>query len=461
LNSLWPHQQKAKDEANTYSKRLLKWDPRLGKSLAAIECIKAWVPHNVGVVVAPLVVCPMWLALLRANGLDAVDASQGPLQDRLLRIKRAKGTFVVVCNYDVVASLESLLLKLRPKLGFVVLDESHWIKSPKAKRARACRRLCWAVDNVRLLTGTPIPNNYGDLWGQMVCINPDEWNKTYGKFAARHLIRHPIYPSKIIGYNDLPRILRLVEEGSHTVRREDVFGPDQYQFVRRPLTLPVSAGLLYRVLAKEWVLESPGLTAEHVLKRLVRLQQLTSGYLPGDDGRIQDIHTAKIDAVLADLDGVVEAGEKVILFHKFKWESARYQLEIAKRFPGVPVHIIAGGVDSNRRTAAIACIADSVGSAVVIAQTQAGGIGISFAEAKHVMFVSSSYSFVGRKQAMDRVYAPGLRRVVYDYIMEGTIDVAIEKAVAGKSSLHESLRNIDKASIAFGFSDAFDKETNR
>jgi SNF2 family DNA or RNA helicase len=392
----------------------------------------------------------MWIALLQANGFTTVDATCGPLAARLARVKAAKGTFIVVANYDVAAPLAAPLLAMRPKLGFVVLDESHWIKSPSAKRAKACRRLCWAVDYVRLLTGTPIPNNYGDLWGQMTCIDPEQWSTAYGKFAAKHLVRHPIYPTTIIGYIDLPELLKLTEASSHTVRREDVFGPDQYQFVRRPVALPVSAMVLYRVLAKEWVLDSPKMSAEHVLKRLVRLQQLTSGYLPLDEGGIKEVHTAKIDAVLADLDEIFETGEKVILFAKFRWEISRYEAEIKKRFPAVPVHIIAGGVSSADRAAAIDVIADSVGSAIVIAQTQAGGIGISFAEAKHVMFVSSSYSFVGRKQAMDRIYKPGLIRCVTDYIVEGTIDVSIEKAVAAKSSLHESLRGGDRTSIVFG-----------
>jgi len=353
-------------------------------------------------------------------------------------------------NYDVVGAATDLLLRLRPRLGFVVLDESHWIKSPSAKRARACRRLCWSVDYVRLLTGTPIPNHYGDLFGQMTCVDPENWGKHYGKFAARHLIRHPMYPSTIVGYLDLPRIERLVLQGAHTVRREDVFGPDQYQFVRRTVTLPSAAAVLYRVLAKEWVLDSPKLTAEHVLKRLVRLQQLTSGYLPLDEGGLKEVHTAKIDAVIADLGEIVEAGEKVIIFHKFRWEGDRYEREIAQHFPGISVLRIAGGVSADDRVLAIASIAESVGSAVVIAQEQAGGIGISFAEAKHVMFVSSTYSFVGRKQAMDRIYKPGLTRCVTDYIVEGTIDVSIEKAIASKSSLHESLRNSDRTSLVFG-----------
>jgi SNF2 family DNA or RNA helicase len=439
---LWPHQNRAKVEALTYPKRMLAFCPRLGKTLAAIECIKAWGVHR-GIVVAPLSVCPYWSEQLHREGYTVIDAWRGPT---LLRTS-FRGEAVVVINYDRLARLEA---SVPLSVDFLIGDESHRLAGPQTKWAKAFRRLAWNTKYVRLLTGTPITNNYGSLWGQMTCVDPVQWEKSYGKFANRHLVRHPIYPSTIIGYKDLPRIERLMSEGAHTVRREDVFGPDQYQYIRRALSLPSAANTLYRLLAKEWVLTSPVLTAEHVLKRLVRLSQFTSGYLPDDAGEIHEVHAAKVDAVMADLEAIVGAGEKVILFHRFTWEGRRYEAEIQKRYPGVPVYRIAGGVSSDDRATAILTVADHDGSVVVIAQEQAAGVGISFAKATHVMFVSSSYSFVGRKQAQDRVYSPGLRRVVYDYVMEGTIDVAVEKAIANKQGLHDSLKNCDLTSLVFG-----------
>jgi SNF2 family DNA or RNA helicase len=284
----------------------------------------------------------------------------------------------------------------------------------------------------------------------MTIVDPESWDKSFGRFASKYLIRHPLYSSTIIGYIDQPGIERMLIANAHIVRREDVFGSDQYQYVRRGLSLPSSVGMLYKRLAKEWVLDSPALSAEHIFKRLVRLQQLTSGYLPLDDGTIQEIHTTKIDAVMADLDEIFESGHKVVLFHQFRWEGDRYEKEITKRYPGVGVGRICGGDRSEDREAAIRLIEDGVGANVVIAQTRAGGIGISLRKAKYIGFLSSGYSHTERRQAIDRVFAPGQGRCVTDYIFDGTIDCTIERVVTKKGSLMEAVRNLDKQSLVFG-----------
>lgn len=68
----------------------------------------------------------------------------------------------------------------------VVLDEAHRIKDPKAKRTRACWRLCDQAARVWALTGTPVANHVGDLWSLLRAINGQEWShKT--KFMDRYV----------------------------------------------------------------------------------------------------------------------------------------------------------------------------------------------------------------------------------------------------------------------------------
>src|ERR1035438_3602575 len=183
---------------------------------------------------------------------------------------------------------------------------------------------------------------------------------------------------------------------------------------------------------------------------MVRLQQLSSGYLPLDDGTIQEIHTAKLDAVMADLDEIFESGHKVVLFYKFRWEGDRYEQEIKKLFPWVGLGRIMGGDNPSDRSSAISLVEKGVGPSVILAQTQAGGIGISLAEARYVGFISSGYSFSERKQAIDRVYKRGETRCVTNYVVTGTIEVAIEQAILNKSSLYDSIRNLGAEQLVFG-----------
>ena len=58
-------------------------------------------------------------------------------------------------------------------------------------------------------------------------------------------------------------------------------------------------------------------------------------------------------------------------------------------------------------------MANHDGAAIAVIQTQSGGIARSLATAKHVMFASRGFSFVNEEQARDRVFAPGVPRVVY------------------------------------------------
>ncbi len=446
MRTLWDHQQLAKQEALIYPKRLLAHDPRLGKTQSAIECIKAWGKTR-GIVVAPLLVCPMWSNLLRAEGYVVqngyCESSKG-LQASL----KAKGDRILILNYDKLHAVVDSLIKF--KFKFIIGDESHWIKSPSAKRARAFRRLAWSISFARLLSGTPAPNHYGDLWGQMTCLDPDTWGKSYGRFANEYLIRHPMFPSQVTGYRNLDKLERLLALQTHTVRREDVFGPDQYQFVERNLAFNPITFKLYKQLAKEWVLDTPLVTAEHILKRLVRLQQFTSGYLPLDGGGLQEIHSLKIDAVLADLDEIFASNQKVILFHLFRWEGERYQKEIAVRFPGVFLGRIMGGMGPSLRSNVVDSVGSVSGPSITICQTRAGGIGVDFSGADHVFFVSSNYSWTDRKQAFDRIYKPGQRRTITDYIIEGTIDQAIAKAVANKETVYDAVRSGNLQSLVFG-----------
>jgi len=443
---LWSHQIEAKTEALQYDKRLLAWDPRLGKTQGSIECIKEWGELR-GIVVAPLVVCRQWCDELVANGFKVYEAFLGATV-ALDRDLRNQADTVVVVNYDRLYALREALKRF--KAQFLILDESHWIKSPSAKRARAARMLGWNTKYVRLLTGTPANNHLGDLWGQMTVVDPEGWDKSYVRFANKYLIRHPLYTSTIVGYRDLPALESLIRKGAHIVKREDVFGADQYQYIRRSVSLPSAASKLYGELAKKWVLDTPTISAEHIFKRLVRLQQLSSGYLPIDDGTIIEVHTAKIDAVMADLDEIFESGHKVVLFHKFRWEGDRYEKEIRKLYPNVGVGRIQGGDDSSDRDAAIALIEEGVGPGVIIAQTRAGGIGISLRNAKYASFLSSGYSYTERKQAIDRIYCQGETRCITDYVVDGTIERTIERAVMNKESLNEAIRNLDRQALVFG-----------
>ena len=112
----------------------------------------------------------------------------------------------------------------------------------------------------------------------------------------------------------------------------------------------------------------------------------------------------------------------------------------------MPILKIDGSTASPARDTVYETMEKSVGSAIAVIQTQSGGIARSLAEAQHVMFASRGFSFVEEEQARDRVYKPGQRRVVYDYVAEGTIDEYIGEILKSKEAMHHAVRNADRES---------------
>jgi SNF2 family DNA or RNA helicase len=360
---------------------------------------------------------------------------------------------VVILNDDkLVWLVDELLHTWMPH--YLIADESHRFAGVSTKRARVYRRIAWAAVGVRILTGTPVPNHYGSLWGQMVGLDVSDWFGSYEHFAQRYLIRDAMFPSIVLGYQREPELFEKIRRWATIVRREDIFGPDTWQEVHRPIVLPAKAMRAYNKLAKEWFLDEPvQLDVTHTLARMIRLHQLTSGFLPDEDENapLVEMHRAKRDAILADLEEIVEQGEKTIIFHRFTAEGKALAADIHKHFGDrAKVLKIDGSTSPQLRDDVYTTVEKMPKPVIAVIQTQSGGIARSLAEAQHVMFASRGFSFVEEEQARDRVYKPGARRIVYDYVCEGTIDEYIADILDHKANIHEAVRNADRKDIVFG-----------
>jgi len=446
MSKLWKHQQDALDEAHTYPKRALLFDPRTGKTKTSIAILKAWGTPPC-LITAPKTVCPYWVEEGAAQGITILNGYEGTVAKTVALIK-ANPLAVVVINDDRLANI----LKELPSASWTALiaDESHRFKSPSSKRGRAFRRLAQKATYVRTLTGTPTPNNYGNLWGQMSGLNQDDWFSSFTKFKSRYLITDQLFHSKILGYNNLPELETKLKKWATIVKRAEVFGPDTYQFVERRITLPPAVMALYRKLAKEWIAEINGHTINgtHCLTRFLRFQQITSGFVSSEDG-IAPIHNAKVDAVIEDLEEIVESGEKAVIFCKFTWEVETYKAEIEKRLK-CKVVTLQGSTSLPDRQAAIQEINQASYPMVCIAQIQAGGTGIKLVGATYALFVSETFSYAEQKQAQDRIYSPGKSKCVTFYRVPNTIDSYIARTLELKKSVNESVQNRRLEEILFG-----------
>src|ERR671915_1479213 len=114
-----------------------------------------------------VVVCPASLKL------NWEREAQRWLPHRSVAVVSGTGTVappaeLTIVNYDIVHAHRVRLALRKPRA--LVLDESHYVKNPRAKRTQAVRRLAesMAPDALRLaLTGTPVMNHAEELIAQL------------------------------------------------------------------------------------------------------------------------------------------------------------------------------------------------------------------------------------------------------------------------------------------------------
>ena len=83
---------------------------------------------------------------------------------RLIANSRGSGLNICIINHESSWRLEEWLVRFAPET--VIVDESHRIKSPKAKQSKAAWRLGRKAKYHLILTGTPIVGGAHDVWSQ-------------------------------------------------------------------------------------------------------------------------------------------------------------------------------------------------------------------------------------------------------------------------------------------------------
>ena len=88
---------------------------------------------------------------------------------------------ICIVSYDMLA-------KLKIPTGIfetVICDESHYVKSRKTKRTKACTPLIKSARFAMLMTGTPALNRPIELFSQLHMLRP-AYVRTYTKYAERY-----------------------------------------------------------------------------------------------------------------------------------------------------------------------------------------------------------------------------------------------------------------------------------
>ena len=200
---------------------------------------------------------------------------------------------------------------LGQKWDLVIGDEGHKIKAPGGKASRFCGRLAGNARTRLLLSGTPLPNNPLDMYGQARFLDPGIFGTSFARFRARYaeVATYKGFP-EVVGWRNEEEFRRILDLIMFRVDKE-VLDLPPLTHSRRYVYLPPKATKVYEKIMSQFVadVEDGVVTAGNALTRLLRLQQITSGFVKDDDGTERELHSEKEEALRELIEGLPQPDE--------------------------------------------------------------------------------------------------------------------------------------------------------
>jgi len=404
-------------------------------------------------VICPLSVIGVWQRQIkehlpffaRVRALTGSTPERAALIRRMIRSPQPSQDWLII-NYEGIwrgdgrNRIEDLLEKWGPDL--VICDEGHRIKSSSAKQSKTAARIGSYADQRLILTGTPITKSPLDLFGQFRFLDNSIFGSNWYKFKNRYGVWGGWGRYQLKGYKHLDEIIENVRDNTFRIKKEQAIDLPEKVSVTVPVQIGQKATEYYKKMAKEMIIEieETHATAAIVLVMILRLSQITSGFIKDIEGDIRTFDNGKLNVCLDLLDDILAQDKKVVIFVRFRYDIERLEEAIKKKFKRQPL-ILSGTVPMKERDGLIQRFQNDKSEKVFIAQIQAGSLGIDLTAASVAIFYSLDYSYANYVQAQDRLHRIGQTNKVtyYHLVVPHTIDSLTLSVLKQKGDLAHAI----------------------
>ena len=229
--------------------------------------------------------------------------------ERKIKLAKARGVpVVVVINYDSAWRTPFAEWALRQKWDLVVADEIHRCKAPGGKASRYLARLGKAARFRLGLSGTPMPHSPLDVYGYFRFIDATIFGWSYNRFRQHFAVMGGYQNHQVVAYDNLDELNRKFYSVSFACGK-DVLDLPPEMHITLTCQLGAEARRVYRSLERNLMAEFDAgeVTAANALVKLLRLQQITGGYIRTDEGQDVQIDSAKMNLLRDVLEDIASA----------------------------------------------------------------------------------------------------------------------------------------------------------
>lgn len=409
-------------------------DTGTGKSKIAIDlCISRFEALQIKKV---LIICPV---STKKNFKDEIN-------------KWAKETSIEwkIIGHETIGSSDRTIFELLEWVDSetqIIIDESHLIKNPIAKRSKRIKLICEKTSYKLVMTGTPVSENVHNLYMQYavlseLIINVPNWLK----FEDKYCIVGGRTGTEIIGYKNLNHLMGLLEPYTFQIDKSECLDlPALYQKTKS-CYLNNEQSFHYAV-EKERLLElikNDNVSATDIFFTFTKMQQISSGLYKGTF-----IGTEKL-SLLSE----IEFQSNTVIFCKYLFEVNKV-VELLK-----PENCaIFTGNNPKERDAELTLFSKQQ-KKFFVATMQSEGTGLNGLQtvSSQVIFFSNSFSYLQRKQSIGRIDRKGQMnemevidlhsncgidsRIMETLNRKGNLSVEINALLADKTKLKQYVNSL-------------------
>ena len=401
------------------------------------------------------------MAVARGTDLDRMKI----MLENITPDKKSKWSATIITYASAMRSWDAI------KLGnwdLVVLDESHSIKSIRAKTTKFMLKLRDICKKRLILTGTPIANSLFDIFTQLEFLEKGGSGfSSYNAFRKFHGKFETIGGQKVItDYQNIPMFQERLSRCSIIINQKEAL-PDLPDRRYRILEAEMSDEQqeVYKQISNQLYIEiqddldkaqNKEMAITNVLTKLLRLTQITAGYMTWDakknlDGKVLVPQTMDRFDPNPKLEVLVEAIKEKDFDQKCLvsscWVPNIKQIAARLTHEGIHCCTMYGGMNDKQREKAKHDFNNDPTCKVMVLNPTVGGVGLNllgynpdedptkqFTNCDEIFIYSQNWSMITRDQLEFRPHRRGTRVNVQvtDLVCPKTIDEEIRVRVTNK-----------------------------
>lgn len=349
---------------------------------------------------------------------------------------------------------------LRRRRCLYILDESDEIKTPKAKRTRSIIASGKYAPFRRILTGTPADKPF-DFYSQLRFLDPGIWRRldmaTFAAFkqhfavwftraeSEKELGYDPGY-DKLVSYKNLGELAEIIKGICDRLLKEDVLDLPEKLYTKIYFDMTPKQQSLYDQMHDELEIELEDgriVDGNLAITRLLRLQQITCGYMVTDADEpivLCDKTNPRLDAMIGFLERLPHSA--------IVW--ARFRHDVNQLMDALGDRAVRYDGKLSDDECEISKLAFNAGDKQFFVGNPAKGArGLTLNIAKTVGYYSNTFKLRDRLQSEDRPHRIGQEGADHgehgfgvlfaDVLASGTVDMKIVAALRGKFNIAAQL----------------------